>query len=199
MSTCEPSIVRASGSRPRALDPLSGAEASELTCTRDIEWISSSYNGLAASGGSWFGIFIAMTAAVVIWSAVSTLWRPGEGSRWFSAHGAAVFSIAGLVTSLVYLLANPPDNVTVHSTGIGVWIAVIGGLVATVGAVAWLWRAPMTARRPLSANIGWGRLIGGVFAVLLLVMGGYAGWSFDTRTEVSDRSGAAGRTGPDRG
>ena len=167
----------------RALDPLSGAEAAELTCTRDLEWISNSFNGVAASGGSWYGIFIAMTAAVVLWSAASTLWRPGEGSGWFSAHGATVFSIAGLVASLVFLMANPPDNVLVHSTGFGVWVAVIGGLVAVAGAVSWLWQAPMTARRPLSANIGWGRLIGAVFAVLLLVMGGYAGWSFDTRTE----------------
>lgn len=167
----------------RALDPLSGAEAAELTCTRDIEWISNSYNGVAASGGSWYGIFIAVAAAVVIWSALATLWRPGEGSSWFSAHGAAVFSIAALIPSFVFLLANPPDNVSVHSTGFGVWVAVIGGLVAVAGAVAWLWRAPMTARRPLSASIGWGRLIGAVFAVLLLVMGGFSGWSFDTRTE----------------
>ncbi len=166
-----------------ALDPLSGAPADELSCAGEIEWLSNSFNGVSASGGSWFGIFIAMSAAVVVWSAVSTLWRPGQGSRWFSAHGAAVFSIAAFGVSLVYLLANPPDNVTAHSTGIGVWIAVLGGLVATLGACAWLWRAPMTARRPLSANIAWGRFIGGVFAVLLLVMGGYAGWSFDTRTE----------------
>ena len=166
-----------------ALDPLSGAEVGESTCTRDIEWISNSYNGVAASGGSWHGIFLAVAAAVVLWSALATLWRPGAGSGWFSAHGAAVFSIGGLVASFVFLLANPPDNVLVHSTGFGVWVAVIGGLLATVGAIAWLWLAPMTARRPLSANIGWGRLIGAVFAVLLLVMGGYAGWSFDTRTE----------------
>ena len=166
-----------------ALDPLSGAEVGELTCTRDIEWLSNSYNGVAASGGSWYGIFIALAALVVVWSAVSTLWRPGQGSRWYSCHGAAVFSVAGLVAALAYLLANPPDNVAAHSTGVGVWIGVVGGLVAAAGAVAWLWRAPMTARRPLSASIGWGRLIGLVFALLLLVMGGYAGWSFDTRTE----------------
>ena len=167
----------------RALDPLSGADAAEVTCTRDIEWISNSFNGVSASGGSWYGIFLAMSAAFVVWCAVSALWRPGEGSRWFSAHGAAVFSVAGVVTSLVYLLANPPDAVAAHSTGIGVWVAVIGGAVAAAGAIAWLWRAPMTARRPLSANIGWGRLIGAAFAVVLLVMGGYSGWSFDTRTE----------------
>ncbi len=166
-----------------ALDPLSGATGEEMTCTGDIEWLSNSFNGVSASGGSWFGLFIAMAALVVALSAIGTLWRPGQGSRWFSAHGAAVFSIAALGVALMYLLANAPDNATVYSTGFGVWVAVLGGLVATAGACIWLWRAPMTARRPLPANVAWGRFIGVAFAVLLLIMGGYAGWSFDTRTE----------------
>ena len=166
-----------------ALDPLAGVAAPALTCTSDIEWISNSFNGVSASGGSWFGIFAAMAAAVVAWSAINTLWRPGSGSQWFSAHGAVVFSMAALGTSLMYLLANPPDSVIVYSTGVGVWVAVAGALIAAIGAVAWLWRAPMTARRPLAAGIGWGRLIGAVSAVLLLILGGYSGWSFDTRTE----------------
>ena len=167
----------------RALDPLSGAPASELTCTGDIEFLSESFNGVSASGGSWFGIFMAMAAAVVLWSAITTYARPGHGSGWFSAHGAAVFSLAGFGVALMFALANAPDNVAAHSTGIGAWIAVIGALIAVAGSVAWLWQAPMTARRPLAASIGWGRLVGVGFAIILLVMGGYAGWSFDTRTE----------------
>ena len=165
------------------LDPLSIQDAPEFTCSGDVEFVSNSFNGVSASGGSWFGIFMAGLAAVVVWASVNTLTRPGGGSRWLSADGAVVFSMAGLGSALAFLLANPPDNVDVHSTGFGVWIAVLGGVVAVAGAVMWLWRAPMTARRPLSARIGWGRLIGCVFAVLLLVMGGYSGWSFDTRLE----------------
>ncbi len=149
----------------------------------DLDLAGGSFNGVSASGGSWFGIFMAMAAAVVAWAAVNTLWRPGEGSRWFSADGAVVFSLAALGSSVAYLLANPPDDVVAHSTGVGVWVAVIGGLIALVGGVMWLWRAPMTARRPLTAHIGWGRMIGCVFALLLLIMGGYAGWSFDNRAE----------------
>ena len=149
----------------------------------DLDLAGGSFNGVSASGGSWFGIFMAMAAAVVAWAAVNTLWRPGEGSRWFSADGAVVFSLAALGSSVAYLLANPPDDVVAHSTGVGVWVAVIGGLIALVGGVMWLWRAPMTARRPLTARIGWGRMIGCVFALLLLIMGGYAGWSFDNRAE----------------
>ena len=165
------------------LDPLSVSEGPELTCAGDLGYASNSFNGVSASGGSWYGIFMAGLAAVVVWAAFNTLRRPGAGSRWLSADGAVVFSMAGLGSALAFLLAAPPDNVAIHSTGFGVWIAVAGGLVAVLGAVAWLWRAPMTARRPLTARVGWGRLLGCVFALLLLVMGGYSGWSFDTRLE----------------
>ena len=149
----------------------------------DLDLVSRSFNGVSASGGSWFGIFMGMAAVVVVWAVANTLWRPGEGSRWLSADGAVVFSMAALGTSLVYLLANPPDDVVAYSTGAGVWVAVVGGLTAVAGAVAWLWRAPMAARRPLTARIGWGRLLGCAFALVLLVIGGYSGWSFDNRAE----------------
>ena len=149
----------------------------------DLDLLSRSFNGVSASGGSWFGIFMAMSAAVVVWAAFNTLWRPGEGSRWLSADGAVVFSLAALGASFAFLMANPPDDVVAHSTGVGVWIAVVGGLIALAGGLAWLWRAPMTARRPLTARVGWGRMIGCAFALLLLIMGGYSGWSFDNRAE----------------
>ena len=149
----------------------------------DLDLASGSFNGVSASGGSWFGIFMAMAAAVAAWAAISILWRPGQGSRWFSADGAVVFSIAALGSTLAYLLANPPDDIVAHSTGLGVWVAVVGGVVAVAGSIAWLWQAPMAARRPLTARVGWGRMIGCVFALLLLIVGGYSGWSFDNRDE----------------
>ena len=170
----------------RILDPLA-ADGTALICDSGAtSFVSNSFNGVSASGGSWFGIFLAILSAAALFAALSTLLRPGQGSRWLSAHGAVVFSLASLVPAVAYLLARPPDNVAelgIYSTGFGVYLAVIGSLVAVVGACAWLWSAPMTARRPLPANVGWGRLLGGSFAVLLLVMGGYAGWSFDTRAE----------------
>ena len=169
-----------------ALDPLA-ADGTELICdTGATTFLSNSFNGVSASGGSWFGIFLAILSAAALFAALNTLLRPGQGSRWLSAHGAVVFSLASLIPAVAYLFAQPPDNVSelgIYSLGLGVYVAVIGSLVAAVGACAWVWSAPMTARRPLPANVGWGRLLGGAFAVLLLVMGGYAGWSFDTRAE----------------
>ena len=166
------------------LDPLGAvADEPELTCTGDLAYLSNSFNGVSPSGGSWFGIFMAGLAAVVVWAAGATLLRPGEGSSWLGAHGAVIFASGALGSALAFLLSNPPANVAVHSTGFGVWVALIGGVVAVAGAVSWLWQAPMTARRPLTARIGWGRLIGCGFALLLLVISGFSGWSFDTREE----------------
>ena len=166
------------------LDPLGvSADESELTCAGNTAYLSNSFNGVSPSGGSWFGIFMAGLAAVVVWAVATTLLRPGEGSSWLGAHGAVVFASGALGSALAFLLSNPPANVEVHSIGFGVWVAVIGGVLAVAGAVSWLWRAPMTARRPLTARIGWGRLVGCGFALLLLVMSGFSGWSFDTREE----------------
>ena len=166
------------------LDPLAAAgDGTELTCTGDITYVSNSFNGVSPSGGSWYGIFMAGLAIVVVWSAATTLSRPGTGSLWLGAHGAAVFASGALGGAFAFLLTNPPADVAVHSTGFGVWVAVLGGVVSVSGAVLWLWRAPMTARRPLTARIGWGRLIGCGFAMLLLVISGFSGWSFDTREE----------------
>ena len=169
----------------RSLDPLA-AEGTELICDTSTSFVSNSFNGVSASGGSWFGIFLAILSAAALFAALNTLLRPGQGSRWLSAHGAVVFSLASLIPAVAYMFARPPDNVAelgIYSVGAGVYLAAVGSLIAAVGACVWVWSAPMTARRPLPANVGWGRLLGGSFAVLLLVMGGYAGWSFDTRAE----------------
>ena len=169
----------------QSLDPLA-QDGTELICDGVTSFASTSYNGISASGGSWFGIFLAILSAAALLSALNTLTRPGKGSRWMSAHGAVVFSLASLIPAIAYLFARPPDRVSelsIFSTGAGVYIAALGSLIAALGACAWVWSAPMSARRPLPASVSWGRLMGGFVAVLLLVMGGYAGWSFDTRAE----------------
>ncbi|WP_420609201.1 ABC transporter permease [Candidatus Poriferisodalis sp.] len=169
----------------QSLDPLSET-GTEMECAGDLVYTSQSFNGVSASGGSWFGIFIGAMALVALLASVNTLWRTGQGSRWMSAHGAAVFAPAALVGAVGYLLARPSDYVDallIYSKGVGVYAAVAGAIVASVGAALWLWRAPMSARRPLPANVGYGRMLGSLFAVALLVMGGYSGWSFDTRAE----------------
>ena len=41
----------------------------------------------------------------------------------------------------------------------------------------------MGARRPLASGVNWGRMFGASFALLLIVMAGYSGWTFDTRAD----------------
>ncbi len=164
------------------LDPLAvGSDTPEMTCTGEVRYLSNSFNGVSASGGSWYGIFMAGLAGALVWAAGTMLLRPGEGPPWFGPHGAVAFASGALGLVLSFLLTNPPSTVAVHSTGIGVWLAVLAGVVAVAGAVTWLWNAPMTARRPLSARVGWGKLAGCAFAGLLLVISLFSGWSFDTR------------------
>ncbi len=146
--------------------------------------LDGSFNGVAAPGGSWFGIFIAFTAAAALAASLTTLWRAGSGSRWLAPHGAVVFAATSLLASLAFTLAQPPDNVNAVSIGSGAYLAVLGSIVAFVGACWWLWCSPMSPRRPLPARVGWGRLMACSFAMVLLVMGGYSGWSYDTREGV---------------
>ncbi|WP_419944843.1 ABC transporter permease [Candidatus Poriferisodalis sp.] len=155
-------------------------------CDGEASFISNSFNGVSASGGSWFGIIIGVMSVFSLLAALRTLLRPGEGSRWMSSHGAIAFAGASAITAAAHLLARPANDIEAlgfFSRGSGAYLAVVGTLIAAIGAVAWLWLAPMTARTPLPARVSWGRMFGAMFAVALLVMGGYAGWSFDTRIE----------------
>jgi len=64
-----------------------------------------------------------------------------------------------------------------------VWVAVAGGRVAVVGARRWLRRAPHTPLRPRRLKIGWGRLIGGTVAAVIILVGMFSAWSFDRRSD----------------
>ena len=169
----------------RELDPLAPADAAPF-CDGDTSFVSNSFNGVSASGGSWFGIIIGVLSVFSLLAAIRTLFRPGEGSRWMSSHGAVIFAAASAMTAVAHLLARPANDIEAlgfFSRGSGVYLAVLGTLIAAAGAAVWLWLAPMTARTPLPARVSWGRMFGAMFAVVLLVMGGYSGWSFDTRIE----------------
>jgi glycine betaine/proline transport system permease protein len=143
-----------------------------------------SFNGLSASGGSWFGFVLLGLGLVVVAAAATTLLVPGRGPRWFTADGATIASLAMLVMMAAYLLAAPSDLATGYSGGIGPWLALVGGLVASAGSVAWIRLAPHAPDRPLSARIGWGRVAGAWFVVVVLAVGAFSVWSFDERTRL---------------
>ena len=142
-----------------------------------------SFNGLAASGGSWFGIIMLGLALFVIGSVVLTEQRPGKGPRWLTTDGAVISSLAMVVTMVAYVLAGAPPRVDV-GTGIGVWLALVGAVVAAGGSVLWIRVAPHTPLHPLSADVSWGRVVGVGIAVAILLGAMFSGWSFDARQDV---------------
>ena len=143
-----------------------------------------SFNGLSASGGSWFGFVLLALGLVVVAAAVTTMLTPGRGPRWFTADGATIASLAMLVMMAVYTLAAPSDLAGGYSAGIGPWLALIGALVASAGSVTWIRVAPHSPDRPLGARIGWGRVAAAGFVVIVFGIGAISAWSFDERTRL---------------
>ena len=143
-----------------------------------------SFIGLSASGGSWYAYLSLVLGVLVAAAAIQALRAPGRGPRWLAADGAVIMSLALLVTMIAYLLAAPSDLTVGQSTGVGVYVALVGGILASVGSVWWIRLAPHSPVHPLSARIGWGRVVGAIVAVLIVGVGAISGWSFDRRSDV---------------
>ena len=146
--------------------------------------VGESFNGLSASGGSWFGWLALVLGLFVVAAAVNTWVAPGRGPRGLTSDGAVIASLALLVLMASYLLAAPSELAANSDTPVGPWIALVGALVASAGSVAWIRRSPHVAARPLSSRVRWGSVGAAVFAVLVFAVGAVSVWSFDERGEV---------------
>ncbi len=149
----------------------------------DESFPGETFIGLSASGGSFFGFIVFALSLFVLAAAVTTLRSPGKGPRWMTTDGAVIASIAMLISTIAYVLASPPAAVEV-STGIGVWLALLGSLIATAGSALWISVAPHTPLHPLNADVAWGRVAGVGAATVILLIAGFSGWSFDEREDV---------------
>jgi len=143
-----------------------------------------SFNGLDASGGSWFGIVVLALSLIVLGAVVATFRRPGHGPRWLTVDGAVIVSVGAFTASAANWLAPASPYALEQSTGIGAILAVVGTLIALAGSIWWIQVAPHSPLRPLSADIAWGRLIGVGIALIILVIGMISGWSFDSRQDT---------------
>ena len=150
----------------------------------DEDLAGQSFSGLSASGGSWFGIVALVLGLLVAASAAMTLASPGRGPRWLTADGAVISSLALLVMMICYLLAAPSDLAGPQSTGVGVYVALVGALVASVGSLGWIRLAPHSPIHPLTARIGWARVVLAGVAVVVIGVAAISGWSFDERKDV---------------
>ncbi|WP_419849482.1 ABC transporter permease [Candidatus Poriferisocius sp.] len=140
------------------------------------------FNGLSASGGSFYGIAVFGFALLIIAAVVTNLRRPGGGMRLFGSNGVFVMAVGSLTAAVAYLWSAPGPSNIAYSDGIGPWIAVVGGAVAAIGAVFWLRQAPYSALTPLPAGVSRGKLGVAVLVLALAVVSGFSGWSFDSRS-----------------
>lgn len=142
------------------------------------------FNGLDASGGSFYGYLVLVFGVFVLASVAYTLLRPGRGPRWFAADGAILAALAGLITAGGFMLAKPSELAVDPGTGFGLLLAVVGGVIATVAAAMWIRVAPHSPLHPLNTGVSWGRLIGVFVSVLIVVGGAFSIWTLDGRTDV---------------
>ena len=145
--------------------------------------VGRSFNGLDASGGSFYGLIVLGLALLILAAVVTALTRPGRGPRLFGSNGVLVLAAGLLVAAVAYLWASPAAANVSHSTGVGPWVATAGGAVAVVGGALWLRNAPYSALRPLRAVVSYGQIGVAVLVLAMAVISGLSGWSFDQRTE----------------
>ncbi len=159
----------------RRLDELGETTAGSLA--------GQGFNGWSASGGSWFGFVLFGLAAITVASVAQTLWRSGEGPRWFAPDGAMLASVAGLVMMLSYLVASP-SLAAVAGRGIGPIVALVGTIVMVAGSAMWMLAAHHEPLRPLPEKPLVGPIIMSAIAIGFLVAAGFSGWTFDKRTDA---------------
>ncbi len=147
----------------------------------DLQRPGEAFVGLSASGGSWFAILALFAGLFIVTASGAARLAPSRGPRLFAVDCVVIVSLAMLVMMSGYLLARPADSAVDYSTGVGVWLALAGAVVASLGSLQWIWAAPHVAIRPLSAKIGWGRIAAAVFAAATLAVAAVSAWSFDER------------------
>ena len=142
-----------------------------------------SYRGLDATGGSFYGIMVLGFAVLILAAVVTNLRRLGGDIRLFGSNGVVVLAVGSLAAAIAYVWAPAASANVTHNMGVGPWVAIVGGVVATLGALAWLREAPYAARTPLRAGVSYSQI--GVVAVVaaLIVIAGFSGWSIDQRVE----------------
>ena len=149
----------------------------------DQELPGESFAGWAAEGGSWFAFGVAAMGVFVIVAALRVL-VGGFGGRWLSPDGALVGAVGGLIAAVAYLLTNPSPLTVGYSNGIGLWVAIAGGVIAAAAALRWVRIAPYGPRRPLKAKVVATPIVLGVTAVLFAVVSMFSMWALDERADA---------------
>ena len=147
----------------------------------DLDLGGQSFGGLEASGGNWVGLFVLGLGVFLVLSAGTILRRPETETRWLPPAGSVIAAIAMIVVVLTYLMWRPATGTVDYSNGVGVYVALVAGILATIGSMHALWTAPYVSHRPLRQKVAWGRFAAAVFAVIVIGIGAISGWTFDQR------------------
>ena len=147
----------------------------------DLDLGGQSFGGLEASGGNWIGFFVLGLGVFLVLSAGTILRRPETETRWLTPAGSVIAAIAMVVVVFTYLMWRPATGTVDYSNGVGVYVALVAGILATIGSMHALWTAPYVSHRPLRQKVAWSRFAAGVFAVIVIGIGAMSGWTFDQR------------------
>tara|TARA_B100000700_G_scaffold171980_1_gene189951 strand:- start:324 stop:3122 length:2799 start_codon:yes stop_codon:yes gene_type:complete len=135
--------------------------------------------GSIGSGDSAIFLDTQILTVLIIGVVIASVIR--SGSRWFGADAMVVVSSCMLMAAITYRVASPHRDVEGYTHGSGSMLAILASALMLFGAVLALQTAPYSAFRPLQRLVGWGRMATGAIAVVLVVVGGYSGWTFDER------------------
>ncbi|MEM7091896.1 MAG: ABC transporter permease subunit [Actinomycetota bacterium] len=132
---------------------------------------------------------LASLALVALITAVET-WV--KGTPRLGADGAVIMAVASVALPFGYLFAQGPAGATAASTGIGVYVALIGTLIAAGGGVWSILSAPYASQRPISSGVSLAGIVGVIFALGMAYTGATAAWFVDERAGFRNREFARG-------
>lgn len=164
----------------------------DLSAERQLDGMD--FIGISASGGSWFGISVLVLGVFMVISVALSYFIPGRPPRWLAVDAFLIAAVSAASLAAAHLLANEYTlDVRINDEflepsdpglGIGVILALAGGLIAVGGGIGWLRAARYTPYYPLRTTVTWTRLFGVIIAVGILVGAMFAGWSVDERPET---------------
>lgn len=149
----------------------------------DDQLLDGTYNGVDATGGSWFGIIVLIVGVVVALVSLLVLLRVRERwSSWLNAASGLVFTgVAVIGMMILYLFIAPHDLAPSTSHGTGVYLALVSGVILLLGGLL-SWRNSRSS--PVSNRTAAVRVLLGAFAVGLLIIGSFSNWVNDERPDA---------------
>ena len=145
--------------------------------------LDGSFSGVDATGGSWFGIIVLIIGVMVVLLSLLVLLQVRDRwSTWLdAASGLVVTGVAVIGMMILYLSIAPHDLASSTSHSIGVYLAFVSGVVLLVGGLL-AWRNTRTT--PVLTRTAVARMLLGIAAVGLLIIGSFSNWVNDERPDA---------------